>query len=179
MLLGPAVARGLNKPAISLMLQPLASPTREFPAALLPPLSLPGWMNRLTYRLPKLLLEQLYGRATRAARRSLFGIADRTPLWHGGPVLYGFSASLVRRPADWVERHEICGAWNFPAEHWHAPADLEAFLAAGVAALVCGFRCAVELRSRQGPGRDHRRGGGSAGRFLSGVEQDRCVHAAR
>jgi sterol 3beta-glucosyltransferase len=36
MLLGPAVAQGLQKPAISLMLQPLASPTRDFPSALFP-----------------------------------------------------------------------------------------------------------------------------------------------
>lgn len=49
------------------------------------------------------------------------------------PFFYGFSPSVVPRPADWREGIEVAGYW-WP-EHpvgWTPPADLERFLTAGV-----------------------------------------------
>jgi UDP:flavonoid glycosyltransferase YjiC (YdhE family) len=139
MLLGPAIAQGLRKPAIALMLQPLASPTRDFPSALFPPLRLPGWANRLTYGFSRSLIHRLYGTSTRAARRKVFGIPPSAPLGLQGPVLYGMSRHLVPRPRDWPDTHLICGAWTSSPGDWQPPADLQAFLAAGEAPIYVGF----------------------------------------
>lgn len=139
MLLGPAIAQGLQKQAISLMLQPLASPTREFPSALFPPLRLPGWANRLTYAFSRSLLQRFYGTATRAARLKLFGIRTDAPLGIQGPVLYGMSRHLVPRPRDWPDTHLICGPWTSSPVDWQPPRDLQDFLAAGEAPIYVGF----------------------------------------
>ena len=139
MLLGPAIAQGLRKPAISLMLQPLASPTHEFPSALFPPLRLPGWANRLTYGFSRSLIHRFYGKATRAARRKLFGIPTSAPLGIQGPVLYGMSRHLVKRPRDWPDTHLICGPWTSSPADWQPPRDLQEFLAAGEAPIYVGF----------------------------------------
>jgi UDP:flavonoid glycosyltransferase YjiC (YdhE family) len=139
LLLGPAVAQGLQKPGISLMLQPLGSPTRDFPSALFPPLRLPGWLNRLTYGFSRTLIHRLYGTATRAARLKLFGIPTNTSLQIHGPVLYGMSRHLVSRPADWPDDHLICGPWTSSPEDWEPPQDLQEFLAAGAAPIYVGF----------------------------------------
>jgi len=139
MLLGPAVAQGLKKPGISLMLQPLGSPTRDFPSALFPPLRLPGWLNRLTYGVSRSLIHRLYGKATLSARLKLFGIPTNGKLGSQGPVLYGMSRHLVPRPGDWPDDHLLCGPWSSSPEDWVPPQDLQEFLAAGAAPIYVGF----------------------------------------
>ena len=138
-----AVAEELHKPAIQLWLQP-TTPTREFPSPMLPPLSLPGWLNRFTYHLlsPHAMLRRAYGKAANAARRQLF----RTRSHHGTtgsfPILYGFSRHLVRRPNDWPNEQEICGHWELPPLSWRAPSELLQFLSAGGPPIYVGFGAA-------------------------------------
>jgi sterol 3beta-glucosyltransferase len=152
MLIGPTIGQGLNKPDIALMLQPLGAPTREFPSALFPPLRLPGWLNRLTYGVSRAFIQRLYGKATRAARRQLFGVATSAELKPPGAALYGISRHLVARPSDWPDTHQICGAWTFAAADWAPPPDLLEFLAAGEPPIYVGFGAPSSFVREKGRG---------------------------
>ncbi|MEU9576557.1 glycosyltransferase [Streptomyces chilikensis] len=57
-----------------------------------------------------------------------------------GPVLHGFSPSVVPRPADWPSRAEVAGYW-WPARPygWRPPAELVDFLQAGPPPVFIGF----------------------------------------
>jgi len=137
---GRTVAQALHKPAINLCLQP-TSATREFLSPVLPPMRMPAWVNRLSYGVsPNALMAFLYGKATRAARDEIFGRGE-----YGGsfadqfPILYGFSAHLVKRPDDWPESHLITGHWPLPPVDWQARNELLDFLAAGPPPIYVGF----------------------------------------
>jgi len=135
---GHAVAQELNKPAIGLWLQPI-TPTREFPAPMMPPRKLPGWMNLLTYRLLHSYLRRSFGKDTAEARRQVFGAAPRAKMQFDFPLLYGISPYLIRQPQDWPASHQLCGHWSAPSPNWQPPTDLAEFLAAGPAPIYVGF----------------------------------------
>jgi sterol 3beta-glucosyltransferase len=136
---GRTVAQALHKPAINLCLQPTTA-TREFLSPVLPPMQMPAWVNRLSYRVsPNALMAFLYGKATRAARDEIFGKRNYGKIADQFPILYGFSAHLVKRPDDWPESHLISGHWPLPPDDWQAPNELLEFLAAGPPPIYVGF----------------------------------------
>jgi sterol 3beta-glucosyltransferase len=56
------------------------------------------------------------------------------------PVLYGFSAAVVPRPAGWGSSRHLTGYWFLPeAAPWAPPPVLLDFLAAGPAPICIGF----------------------------------------
>jgi sterol 3beta-glucosyltransferase len=142
---GYRIAQGLGLPSIGLALQP-THPTSRFLPSGLTTRSLGPWGNRALGRavmilgggavdkpskrlwaeegLPDLSIGKLYRRqeATR---------------W---PFIYGYSPSVLPRPADWREGIEVAGYW-WPAHPagWTPPADLERFLAAGPPPVFVGF----------------------------------------
>jgi UDP:flavonoid glycosyltransferase YjiC (YdhE family) len=145
-----AVAEALRKPAIGLWLQPTTT-TREFPSPVLPPLRLPGWLNRLSYRLsPRAAVRFLYGRATVKASREIFGAQTHVRDHDDDPVLYGFSRHLVQRPADWPAGHQICGHWPMAPGDWKPPQDLLEFLAAGPPPIYLGLGAAASFIRQRG-----------------------------
>lgn len=135
---GEAVALGLGKPGIGLGLQPIAT-TREFSSWALPPMQLPGWLNRLSYAWSiTRALQKTVGKRVNAARTELFGThaatSARSPL-----TLYGISRHLMATPADWPSTHRICGHWALHPENYHPSPPLEEFLAAGGAPIYVGL----------------------------------------
>ncbi len=147
-----AVADAMNLPAICLWLQPTTR-TREFPSPMLPPWTLPGWLNRMTYIVaPEALMRRVYGGAAKAARRQLFGPRLLRVSPRGGLLLYGFSPLLVRRPADWPPNHRICGHWPLTPLDWHAPQELARFLTDGEPPIYVGFGAASFFLRKRGIG---------------------------
>ena len=67
------VAEELRKPAIELWVTP-TTPTRDYPAATLRPMHLPGWVNLLSHRLsPRAVMQRFFGKPAAAARKAIFG----------------------------------------------------------------------------------------------------------
>lgn len=143
--LGWHVAEALGAPSMGLYLQPVA-PTGEFPPAVGPTRSLGRWGNRAAGRLALRVVDRIHADAVRELRRGLAlpaatGRAVRREREAAGwPVLYGFSAALVPRPADWRAGQDVVGAWWPPLPADAAlPDRLADFLRAGPPPVFVGF----------------------------------------
>jgi sterol 3beta-glucosyltransferase len=133
------VAEELKKPAIELWVTPTTA-TRDYPAATLRPMNLPGWINLLSYRLsPRALTQRYFGKPAAAARKAIFGNASPARVKLEFPILYGFSRHLVPRSGDWPDAHQISGHWALPSVNWEAPSDLLNYLSAGPPPIYVGF----------------------------------------
>lgn len=131
------------------LLQPLY-PTREQPSPFMPPL--PRWWpgrggcNLASHHLflhvfgwffrdamPMLREAQGLPPASRREMRRRDREAD-------APLLFGFSPSVIARPADWPDRAHVTGYWFLNAlDRWRPPDDLRDFLEAGPAPVYIGF----------------------------------------
>jgi sterol 3beta-glucosyltransferase len=145
-LYGYDLAERLGVPLFTAAVMPLsrtrAFPMIGFPAALA---RLPGY-NRLTYRLAELAVWQAFRSAINRWREETLGL-PRLPAWGymeqmdrlRVPVLNGFSARVVPRPADWGNHVHVTGYWFSPEEPWEPPPALAAFLEAGPPPVFVGF----------------------------------------
>ena len=146
--LAQALHQKSGVPFAGAFLQP-AHATREFPSWILP--ELPRWLPfrgalcRLSARFGWELLFGVAGRVYDRARQRVFGLppagnpfrALERERW---PTLYGFSPSVVPRPADWGPQVEVTGYWFMERDPaWRPPAALEAFLEAGPPPICVGF----------------------------------------
>jgi UDP:flavonoid glycosyltransferase YjiC (YdhE family) len=139
MYVGAAAGLELRKPWIGVWVLPI-TPTREFSMPMAPPMRLPGWANRLTFRALHGMTWHKFGKSTNAARENLFGGPTRARIKLDCPILYGISRHLVARPADWPDTHQICGQWTLPPpSDWQPPDKLREFLGAGAAPIYVGF----------------------------------------
>ena len=141
MVVGLAVAERLGIPFVEAHLHPMGEPTADFPGIMLG--ALPRWLGatarRWSHGLTYLALWMPMRGVIEEVRRELVGNRpppDREHL----PVLYGFSAEVVPRPAEWHPRRAVTGYWTLPApDGWTPPPELEAFLAAGPTPVCIGF----------------------------------------
>lgn len=140
------VAQHVGVPAMMVSLWP-KSRTSAFPAIGLPRIPLlDGPYNRLTHMLLEQLSWRPFQREGNRARAAL-GLPPMrwgTPLGyahrHQWPVLYGFSETVVPRPADWGPWLHITGYWFAePPPGWEPPARLLRFLDAGEPPVVITF----------------------------------------
>jgi UDP:flavonoid glycosyltransferase YjiC (YdhE family) len=146
--LAQALRERRGTPFACAFLQP-AHPTREFGGWIFPepPRWLPfrGTACLLSQRLGWRLMYKLVGQAYDTARRRVLDLPPgknpfsqlETERW---PTLYGFSRSVVPRPADWGPEIELTGYWFLDRDlRWRPPPELEAFLAAGPTPICVGF----------------------------------------
>jgi UDP:flavonoid glycosyltransferase YjiC (YdhE family) len=141
---GLAAAEHLSLPAIGLGLWPI-SPTRDFPSPLLPPMRLPGWLNRLSHQIVNAVSWRMFRKAIQRAQYTV-SIPDAPPprqqaqqAWRDYPILYGVSKHLVPRPEDWSSLWQICGAWSAPSGVWKPTPALANFLKDGSPPIYVGF----------------------------------------
>lgn len=132
--LSAADATGIT--VIGAMLIPI-TPTRAFTMPFLP-VVLPQWLNPLSYRVLNNLVWSMMRKSTNMARRA-HGLAPRSTVWSGHPMLYGVSPALLPRPPDYPENAWHTGQWVPPRDEWVPPADLAAFLAEGERPIYVGF----------------------------------------
>src|SRR5205085_10618024 len=120
---GAHVAEALGVPGIAAYLQP-ATPTRAFPSIRAGGRELGPVRNLLSHLAAEHLMAQpLLGPLN--TWRDAIGL-DRLPRRRprprsrdgATPVLYGYSPSVLPRPADWHERVHVCGHWSAPAPPW-------------------------------------------------------------
>jgi len=125
------------------------TPTRDFPSILIPP-TFPN-LGRTFNLLSSQLVMHLGWMGARPmlnrARKNTFdlppaslnGIAATSPL-KGFPAIYGFSPSVIPKPADWRAEDHITGYWFLdPPDGWTPPPDLLNFLRTGPPPLYIGF----------------------------------------
>jgi UDP:flavonoid glycosyltransferase YjiC (YdhE family) len=143
-----AVAEKLDLPIVQAHYIPF-SPTREFPSFVAPyaPAGLCRSLNRLSYALAQQMVWQAYRPADRIARRDVLDLPPAPPrgphvssLALRYPILYGYSPSVIPRPADWGDLIHVTGYWFLgPSEHWTPPPPLVSFLQAGPPPVFVGF----------------------------------------
>ena len=145
--LGLALAEKLDIPLIQAYYVPF-TPTGEFSGALLPPgiSRLGGTANRLSHHLTRQVLWQQGRSADTAARRQILHLP--TAPFFGpfkadamkNPILYGFSPSVIAKPADWQSNIHVTGYWFLEDETgWQPSPALEEFLQRGTPPIYIGF----------------------------------------
>jgi len=148
MLVGASIAEKRGLPFVQAYNVPL-TPTAAFPGVLLPWLSL--WPRPISHRLSHAFTRQIVWQAARMAgnraRMELLGLPPAP--WRGAfergasprePVLYGFSPSVLPRPADWDARVHVTGYWFADEpDGWVPPQEVVRFLEEGPPPVYIGF----------------------------------------
>lgn len=146
-LTAPHVAEKLKIPAFPAMLQPYMTPTGDFPPVGVPPLPLGAGYNRFAYKLFEQFVWLFLKGSINTWRRDTLGLppyAEPSPfsaLQRGHlPTLYGFSPSVLPKPAEWGDHIHVTGYWFLPSEAgWQPPTALVEFLNAGAPPVYIGF----------------------------------------
>jgi sterol 3beta-glucosyltransferase len=141
-----ALAEKLQIPLLPAFLFPF-TPTRSFPGILFPQslTKLGGTFNWLSHLLLRQIIWQGFRKADRLARLQVLNL-PATSFWgpyqsavmHRYPTVYGFSPSVIPKPADW-RNTQIVGDWFLDATDWTPPADLIEFLQNGSPPVYIGF----------------------------------------
>jgi sterol 3beta-glucosyltransferase len=142
-----ALAEKLKLPLLQAYIFPF-TPTKAFPAILLPPFvaKFGGFVNRLSHHLFRQVMWQGARKGDRLARKQVLGLppAPFLGLYNSAqmqryPVLYGFSPSILAKPADWKNTC-ITGYWFLDeADGWTPPVALLDFLDRGTPPIYIGF----------------------------------------
>lgn len=145
---GVAIAEKLNVPLVQAYYAPM-TPTREFQSVLLPAVgpALPPMLAKPSHHITQQMIWQGVREADTIARKEVFGLSPapftgpfNNPRLKQGQVLYGFSPSVIARPADWDSRIHITSYWFLDEEReWSPPAGLMEFLEAGAKPVYIGF----------------------------------------
>lgn len=145
---GQALRERRGLPFVGGFLQP-GHPTAAFASWMFP--AIPRWLpfcgalRRASHRLVWRLLFAVMRAANDRARGSVLGLGPARNCFaemveRRWPTLYGFSPTVVPKPADWGPEVDVTGYWFLDREPcWRPPAPLEAFLAAGSPPICVGF----------------------------------------
>jgi sterol 3beta-glucosyltransferase len=146
LLSAPHAVEQLGIPAMPTVLQPFLTPTRTFPVVGMPAWPLGGWYNRFTYTLSEVFVTALLRRPINRWRTQTLGLPrDKGRGLFAAirqartPTLYGFSPTVLPKPADWGAHVHVIGYWFLPPRAWQPPEELRRFLAAGPAPVYIGF----------------------------------------
>jgi sterol 3beta-glucosyltransferase len=141
-----SLAEKLQIPLLPAFLFPF-TPTRSFPGILFPQslAKLGGTFNWLSHLLLRQIIWQGFRTADRISRQQVLNL-PAAPFWgpyksavmHRYPTIYGFSPSVIPKPADW-RNTEIVGDWFLAATDWTPPLELMKFLQNGSPPVYIGF----------------------------------------
>lgn len=144
-LAGLQLAQAKNIPSIGLRLQPLST-TAAYPPSVLGGWSAGGFGNLLAGRISTATVDRVYGGVVADLRRrldlpptSVRALRRRRTETHW-PIQYGYSPTVLPRPADWRAGIDVVGYW-FPARpiNWQPPEELVRFLDDGPPPVFIGF----------------------------------------
>jgi len=148
---GYHVGEKLGIPSIGAFLQP-ATPTRFYPGA--SGITAPGWIplvglfNYSVSKLTNQFLFNLLRPIINECRVEILGLPEvsRGFYWqvdkpsNKTPILYGYSPSVLPKPADWGPQQLLTGYWFLDlADDYNPPADLVEFLQSGPPPVYIGF----------------------------------------
>ena len=142
---GYTVAEVLKIPGIPAALYPLHR-AWEFPSIMMPRLRLGHLGNWLSATVVQQIFWQ-FSRSLLRGRRKELGVGKMSffpPMEkqhkEGLPFLYGYSPSVIPRPAGWPETRATCGYWFLEdTSPWQPDARLATFLEAGPPPVYVGF----------------------------------------
>ncbi|UYN99861.1 MAG: glycosyltransferase family 1 protein [Devosia sp.] len=137
-LVSPHIAQKLGIPAILASPLPGFTPTSAFPTPILPFGNL-GPLNRLSHGLMIHGGGVLFGKAIRKWRVDSLGLPPRGRINPPAAVLFGYSPSVLPKPADWGADVAVTGYWTLTAPAWSPDPGLARFLQAGEAPVYIGF----------------------------------------
>jgi sterol 3beta-glucosyltransferase len=142
-----ALAEKLKIPLLQAYVFPF-TPTREFPAALMPNAvnHFGGAVNRLSHQLFRQMMWQGARGADQLMRQNVLNLPTlplfgpyHHPHFQQLPTLYGFSPSVISQPADW-HNAKVTGYWFLDAaSDWTPPQALIDFLDKGSPPIYIGF----------------------------------------
>jgi len=142
---GDDAAARLGIPSVVAMLQPLLK-NHAFPHPMLPPRSLGGWGNGLTYEFFNRFYWQLFKAPINHWRQKTLQmppsnacpfLSDR---WRTLPKLFGYSPTVIPHPPAWDDSYHVTGYWFLDApDNFTPPATLQDFLADGEPPISIGF----------------------------------------
>ena len=141
----PHVAEKLGIPGIPTALQPYMHPTRDFPAVGMPALDLGGWYNRFSYTMLEWFTGTFIGPKINRWREDVLGLPPNKGGIFAGvnrddvTALYGFSPSVMPKPAEWGDNVHVTGYWFLDSTDWEPSARLMAFLESGEPPVYIGF----------------------------------------
>lgn len=153
---GPHLGESMDVPVAMAALQPF-HPTGEFPAmGAFGAWGIP-WMNRMSHRVTDLLLWLPFRDLINEWRERELGLEPwslRGPLSRmnaaNTPTVYGYSPTVIPRPADWGPWVHVTGYWFLePGPDWDPPQDLVDFLRAGDPPIYVGFGSMVSGAGRR------------------------------
>lgn len=146
--MGLVIANRLNIPLLRAYLFPI-TPTREFPSVLMPSSTprLGGIFNHYSHYLSQQMIWMQARDANRAGKEIYPDLPDvgffgpyNEPRMKQHPLFYGFSPSVIPKPADWGEDVHITGYWFLDeSSDWQPSRELQAFLDAGPPPVYIGF----------------------------------------
>jgi sterol 3beta-glucosyltransferase len=153
---GHEAARRIDCPDFSALVFAVLAPTAAFPCPGFPQWPMGPVYNRLTHQLFVQLLWRGGGMAYGWLRRRdptlprLSGWPFRRSNERPTPILYGFSPSVIPKPADWGDHVHVTGYWSLEeAPDWQPPAELERFLEAGPPPIFVGFGSVISREARE------------------------------
>jgi len=140
------VAERLGIPCLPAFLQPITA-TRSFRNPFVPSFgNRSEFWNSQSHRAFHAGSKVLFRTAVNEMRASVLGLRkmDRPyadPSMGGaGPVLYGYSPSVLPKPREWGADKLVSGYWFLPAgAAWQPPAELQEFLDSGPPPVCIGF----------------------------------------
>jgi UDP:flavonoid glycosyltransferase YjiC (YdhE family) len=120
------------------------TPTREFPGLLFT--SFPAG-NRLSHHLTRQMVWQAYRPTDKVIREEVLGLPKnpifgpfKSESFNRFPIVYGFSPSVIPKPADWGDHIHVTGYWFLDSEDDIKPShELVDFLEAGSRPMYIGF----------------------------------------
>ncbi len=140
---GTSIGEALKVPCIGAFLQPVSS-TGEFPSPLLPSILRPGrTYNKLTYWFMSQAVHLPWRKVINRWRTGSLGLKP-LPLFYSSfekmdMLVYGFSETVLPRPADWSASRQITGYWSVKSAGYMPSAELSHFLSSGTAPVYFGF----------------------------------------
>ncbi|MHC9291624.1 glycosyltransferase [Mycobacterium sp. LTG2003] len=150
---GHPLAEALDIPSVGVRLQPMSA-TADYPPAVLGAWSAGRYGNRSAARLGEVVIDRLYNKTINGFRAevglpkaSARALRRRRTEAHW-PILYGYSPTVLPRPADWRPGIDVVGYWWPPRPAgWQPPTELFDFLQAGPAPVAIGFGSTVNSKA--------------------------------
>ncbi len=143
------VAEALRIGSLAAYLQPVSA-TGAFGSPLMP--HLPPWLpfrpalHRVGYRVTGRIFFWMMRGILDQCRRDVLALPPLPPGYFRSleasrlPILYGYSAHVLPKPADWGDWLHVTGYWFLePDGAWEPPAELRDFLNAGPPPVYVGF----------------------------------------
>ncbi len=151
---GYHIAEKLGVPAMMAMLQPF-TPTRAFPAvgAVMAPMPFgQAQANFMSHQMGEQVLWLPFRKEINKWRMERLGLRPlpffgpyKSMKESGYPILYGYSPSVIPKPADWPDSVYVTGYWFLPAQpDWQPPPALAAFLAQEPHPIYIGFGSMID-----------------------------------